>query len=439
MGHLPTLIIVARVEAVDQYLEPVLEVVHGVLALPELHHHPPALILDGLHLHPQHGLVVGNLGLPLLDGDLQLGLPVLHAEQLLATVAQQSVQPVDLQLQHVVGDHQPLLLLGELSQLRLAGLVLQRQFEDDVALPVPFHRFVVDSDLALAGVVKDTLHLQVQHLVLLRQVVQHGLEHVDLLLQLNLLLFRALPLGSVDLPLHLLHLELNVVQQLLLLESLLVQLGDVAKHVLVLCLRPRDLCQVVGFDPADIEELLRADVLVLLQLLNLLVKVLAGALGLRQHFVYQLALLLQVPSHLNLLLELIRGLFGGHFHLVEVLLLLLQVRHHRRLLCLLLVQLQRGLAQRVLHHLQLVVQLPKVLRDQEVVVAILGQDPLLLRNLVLNLLVVLHLNVEERCAVLQLLGPLDLPGLAFSKLLPGNLDGLISAVHGLDGLLPLPD
>eukprot|EP00906_Rhabdomonas_costata_P009729 RCo013726 len=439
MSHRPLRIFRVCGDPADQHLEAVPQVAHLALALPELRNDHLALVFDGLHLQLEQVFMHRNLRLSLLDGDLQLGLAVLQREQALAGLLDVAFQAADLQLEHVVVYQQHLLLLRQPPQLQLAGLVFESEVQDAVVLGVLDPVLLVDQHLALPHVVRHTLHLQVQNLVLLLQVIQHGLKHVDLLLELLLFLLGTLAAGPVHLTLHLLDLELDIVQQLVLLEGLLVELCDLGLHVLVLGLRSRDFGEVVGLGLAHSKQLLGLLVVLGLQCSHLLLKLPEAVLCLRQHVADQLGLLLHVPRSLGLLLQLQSGaLVVGH-HLRVLGVALLQLLIQRGPPALARVEVHSGFGQGVLHHFQLIIELPQVLRDQEVVLAVLRQHTLLLGDLVLHLLVVLHLDVQEGRAVLKLLRALLVPGLSFGELLPSLLDGLVSSMHCLNGFLPLLD
>ena len=80
----------------------------------------------------------------------------------------------------------------------------------------------------------------------------------------------ALPSRSCDLPLHLLQLELDVVQQFLLPDNLLVEVCDAHGQVLVLSLPAADVADQLALLGAQLKQLLAALELLLLERIVLL-------------------------------------------------------------------------------------------------------------------------------------------------------------------------
>ena len=100
--------------------------------------------------------------------------------------------------------------------------------------------------------------------------LEHAGQPLDARVEAARLVLAALPAGARDLALHLLQLELDVVQQLLLPHNLLVQVRDANGEVLVLALSAADAADHLALVAAQLKQLLAALELLLLQGLVLL-------------------------------------------------------------------------------------------------------------------------------------------------------------------------
>eukprot|EP00760_Papus_ankaliazontas_P035507 PhM_4_TR7840/c0_g1_i1/m.62810 len=289
----------------------------------------------------------------------------------------------------------------------------------------------------LPDLVVDTLYLQLEHLVLLDELVEHLLQLLNLELELALLLLGALPLRTVDLALHLLHLELDVVEKLLLLEALLVELVDLGEHVVVLGLSTADLGEKGCLLPPHVEELLRGLVLLFLELRHFLVECFHALLRLVEQLGDELVLRLELFGRRHLFRELVLHLVVLRLKPRELALPRLELLRQRVLLGVEHVHRRDGLRQGVLDDLHLVLELLQRGVELRELPAVLREDTLLLLDAVLGVLVVLQLERVELGAGLQLVRSLLLPLLALGVTLLRLLDGLVAAVHGLHSLIPL--
>mmetsp|Transcript_34864 Transcript_34864/g.85366 ORF Transcript_34864/g.85366 Transcript_34864/m.85366 type:complete len:472 (-) Transcript_34864:396-1811(-) len=334
--------------------------------------------------------------------------------------------------------HLVLLLLDGEAHALGGGVRLQVELPD-LARDVRGER--LELQVAAPGgsqVVLGALHRRRQHVVLRHALVQHLRDAGDLRREDAHLLVGAHPSGARHLSLQLLDLKLRVVQVLLLAHHGGVELQDLVRHVFVLGLPAGDLGDQVALLGAQAEQLLRRLEHQLLQahaflghrgqvaLVVALDPCQLGAALLQRH---QLHLLVLQPllRHRQLLA-----------HRLQPLALLLKRLAFALVARLGLHQVPRRLAQRVLHHLHLVLHL-RLLRH----LALLHQ-PQLAHPAVrdgdarVQLLVVVHLLFQEPCALVQ--GRLRRADhlLLRCKRLGRLLDGLVPPLHRLHRLLPLP-
>ena len=207
------------------------QVLDLVLSELELNSDFVALLLSGLEFTDEYVLVDLDLLFSLLHAHLQLILSVLKTIDAVGLDVHGVSQFLDLKLHAIVLHESLLLVLEDLIKVAIGHLILELELLDLRGQGVSLALDLADGALDVAALVCKLLVGNSKLLEGFLLLVEFLLDLKNFLLKTLGLLLAALTRGTRDLTLHLLNLELSVIEKLLLSLLLLLQLYDVGLKV----------------------------------------------------------------------------------------------------------------------------------------------------------------------------------------------------------------
>lgn len=202
-----------------------------VLAKLELNGHFVALLFSCFELGDQDVLVHLDLFFSLFHTHFELIFTVFKPVDTIGLNIDSVSELFDLQLHAIVLDKSLFLVFEDLVEVTIGHFVLKLKFLNLACQGAPLVFDLINGSLNVAALIFELLVRDSQLREGFLLLVKGLLDFEDLLLQCLSLFLRTLSTGSGDLSLHLLDLELSIVEELLLSLLLLLELNNVGLEV----------------------------------------------------------------------------------------------------------------------------------------------------------------------------------------------------------------